>query len=64
MLKEVDLLTADENERDRWQERRAKMLEHTVDVSAWYYDLVAELVGARLRRRSTTSVPPRTQPDS
>jgi predicted glycosyltransferase len=47
MLQEVDVLTADATERERWQERRAKMLEECVDVSSWYHDLVEELVQAR-----------------
>ena len=47
MLDEVDGLTADPGERERWQERRRKMLEQCVDVSAWYYDLVSEIVAER-----------------
>ena len=44
---EVECLTADANERERWQDRRRKMLEECVDVSAWYHDLVTELVANR-----------------
>jgi hypothetical protein len=47
MLDEVQALTADPNERERWQERRQKMLAESVDVSDWYYDLVNELVAAK-----------------
>ena len=52
MLHAVDILTADADERSRWQERRQKMLADTVDVSAWYFDLVTELVSTRGRRFS------------
>jgi uncharacterized protein len=47
MLDEVQALTADPNERGRWQERRQKMLAECVDVSDWYYDLVNELVARK-----------------
>jgi hypothetical protein len=62
MLKEVDALTSDAHERERWQERRREMLEHTVDVSAWYRDLVHELAGGgrrarRLRRAARRRAP-------
>jgi hypothetical protein len=26
-----------------WRERRARMLDHAVDVSTWYHDLLVEL---------------------
>jgi predicted glycosyltransferase len=47
MLDEVRTLTADPNERERWEERRQKMLAECVDVSDWYYDLVTDLVASK-----------------
>ena len=46
MIAEADRLTRGD-EKAHWAEHRTKMLEECVDVSAWYHDLVFELVQAR-----------------
>jgi uncharacterized protein len=43
MLQTVRQLVEDPNTVRLWHERRAKMLEHAVDVSTWYYDLLVEI---------------------
>jgi uncharacterized protein len=43
MLRTVQELVEDPTTESEWQERRAKMLDHAVDVSAWYYDLLCAL---------------------
>jgi hypothetical protein len=43
MLATVAEIVDDPETPAKWQERRARMLAHAVDVSTWYYDLLASL---------------------
>jgi predicted glycosyltransferase len=43
MLRVVVELVDDPTTEATWRERRAKMLDHAVDLSSWYYDLLCEL---------------------
>jgi uncharacterized protein len=43
MLATVAEIVDDPETPAKWQDRRARMLAHTVDVSKWYYDLLASL---------------------
>jgi predicted glycosyltransferase len=49
MLSTISALAAAPTNRARWQERRARMLAHTVDVSAWYFNMLITVSSAGLR---------------
>jgi hypothetical protein len=62
LLETVTEIVADAGSRAIWQERRARMLEHAVDVSAWYYDLLTSITTVGLAK--TLACGRRRGPDS